>query len=338
MKTWDCRCGSQIFFENTQCVNCGRVLGYEPLGDQMQALEMSYDDQLVALSGESYRSCANQQLYGICNWLIPSNSPDSYCLSCRLNVTIPALLEPSRREWWANMESAKRRLIYSLLRLGLPVTARSEDPRGLSFAFLEDRRSNPNVEEEYIPTGHADGLITVNLAEADSVQRELVRLALGESYRTLLGHFRHESGHYYFDQLLRGNEQLESFRALFGDETADYGEALKNYYAGGRRTQWSDQYLSAYATSHPLEDWAECWAHYLHMVDTLETATAYGLVSGTHPYLAVDQWIPEWNALTVALNGLNRSMGLQDAYPFVIGQGAIEKLRFVQGVIGSASC
>jgi hypothetical protein len=91
----------------------------------------------------------------------------------------------------------------------------------------------------------------------------------------LLGHFRHEVGHYFWDRLVATDpHQLEEFRVLFGDDRQDYGEALKRHYDEGAPANWQDTYISMYATMHPWEDFAETWAHYLHIVDTLETAGA----------------------------------------------------------------
>lgn len=334
MKTFRCDCGNQVFFENTHCVACGRLLGYDAALGVMRALTSAAGNRLGAADGTLYRLCGNGRDYQVCNWLVPAAAPADLCLACSLNHMIPVVAEPARRAWWASMESAKRRLLFTLLRLGLPVRNRVEDPlNGLAFAFIEDRRSNPLVEEEHVATGHSGGLITVNLAEADDVQREFRRIEMGESYRTLLGHLRHESGHYYFELLLRGNARLTEFRELFGDESRDYSEALSAYYANAPQKGWSDNFISAYAQSHPLEDWAESWAHYLHMVDTLETASQFGFASADHLYRDVYEWMPDWESLTVALNALNRSMGLRDAYPFVTGTGALRKLHFVHQVI-----
>ena len=334
MKTFRCDCGNQVFFENTHCVACGRLLGYDAALGVMRALTSAAGNQLGASDGTLYRLCGNGRDYQVCNWLVAAAAPADLCLACSLNHMIPVVAEPARRAWWASMESAKRRLLFTLLRLGLPVRNRLEDPlSGLAFAFIEDRRSNPLVEEEHVATGHRGGLITVNLAEADDVQREFRRIEMGESYRTLLGHLRHESGHYYFELLLRGSARLTEFRELFGDEGRDYSEALSAYYASPPQQGWSGNFISAYAQSHPLEDWAESWAHYLHMVDTLETASQFGFASADHLYRDVYEWMPDWESLTVALNALNRSMGLRDAYPFVAGTGALRKLHFVHQVI-----
>jgi hypothetical protein len=280
--------------------------------------------------------------HDVCNWAIPVERDSPFCLSCALNDVIPNLDEPNAKQAWVRLETAKRRLLYGLLSLGLP----PEDERGLAFS-LKCSSATENVF-----TGHSEGLITINTAEADDPFREKMRSEMGEPYRTLLGHFRHEIGHYYWDRLIGGRRCLELFRDLFGDETADYAEAQTRHYQNGPPADWIDRFVSAYASMHPWEDWAETFAHYLHIVDTLETARAFGLAltpkaeSGaplpevTTRRLQFDDFddlIAAWFPLTMALNSLNRSMGLSDLYPFVLSRPAIAKLGFVHTVVESAS-
>jgi hypothetical protein len=212
------------------------------------------------------------------------------------------------------------------------------------FSFMEDG-PDPNSK---VLTGHNDRNITINLAEADDPFREKLRQQLGEGYRTLLGHFRHEIGHYYWDRLIADSDWLPRCRELFGDETADYGEALKKHYAEGASRDWPERFISAYATMHPWEDWAETWAHYLHMVDTLGTARSYGLALRPTPVGAepakplrtpaiaatdFEDLSRSWVELTLALNSLNRSMGIIDPYPFVLAPAIFEKLSLVHEVV-----
>jgi len=342
MRDFQCACGQSLHFENTVCNACQRLLGYDPFRAELLALEPvspESDDASGqwrdASEGNLYRRCSNDTDFNVCNWLV-LNAEDSFCLACSLNDTVPKVgasyRASQRRKWWGRMEAAKRRLIYTLLALGLPVASKANDEAGLAFSFLEDQRSNPNVEEEQVFTGHLEGLITVNLAEADGVSREQARQSLGESYRTLLGHFRHESGHYYFDKVINTPAAIEQFRALFGDERADYEEAMKQHYEGNSSEADHDK-VSAYAQMHPHEDWAECWAHYLHMVDCLETAWQVGLIQEklVAPNLEpdIEACLNRWDSVSVAMNALNRSMGLQDAYPFVLSETTLNKLRFV---------
>lgn len=331
MKNFRCCCGQTLFFENTRCLNCDRKVGFDPLQMEMRAIPAGEDAANPAL-----RLCQNSADYNVCNWLV-SDPEDSYCLSCKLNHTIPDLMVPERRRWWKSMEHAKRRLIYSLLGLGLPVQGKDTGSGGLAFKFIEDQRTNPGVLEEHVNTGHDNGMITINIAEADHVRREITRQYTGELYRTLLGHFRHESGHYYFEQLVRNTSAIDRFRELFGDERQDYGAALKNYYANKGTMVRDPDMISHYAQSHPLEDWAEVWAHYLHMVDTLETAGEYNMHQGSTHFDNIDDLMLKWSELTIMLNALNRSMGLEDAYPFTLSEQTMTKLRFVHDLIYPSS-
>jgi hypothetical protein len=282
----------------------------------------------------------------VCNWGLPADDPHALCESCRLTRVIPDLGVPGNKEAWYKLEVAKRRLVYTLLKLGCPVRNQTDDPeRGLAFEFLAD---TPDPNDAPVLTGHANGVITLNIAEADDAERERRRIQLHEPYRTLLGHFRHESGHYYWDRLIAGTPQLDPFRGRFGDERADYAAALKAHYDNGPPTDWRDRFVSAYAAAHPWEDWAETWAHYLHMIDTLETAADCGLslrpsrkdeptlkavVPPDSPRASFDRLIDAWFPLTYALNNLNRGLGLPDGYPFVLSAPAVDKLRFVHEVV-----
>jgi len=342
VRDFSCACGQTLYFENTICNACERRLGYDPFLAELLTLEPEKEDEESpeglwrdVANGKLYHRCSNDQEFQVCNWLVESPE-EGFCLACSLNDTVPEVdsgyREAQRRKWWGRMESSKRRLLYSLLSLGLPVQNKAENEAGLAFSFLEDQRSNPHVDEKHVLTGHLEGLITVNLAEADGVNREQTRQNLGESYRTLLGHFRHESGHYYFDKLMNTPEALNEFRELFGDEREDYEEALERHYARDPNDADSDK-VSAYAQMHPHEDWAECWAHYLHMTDCLETAAQVGLlqVALIKPKQEpdIELCIQNWDHISVAINALNRSMGLQDAYPFVLSETTLKKLRFV---------
>lgn len=332
MKAFFCTCGQRIFFDNRVCTVCGRTLGFDPGQLELIALEIE-EDEVYSADSARFRRCANDVYHNACNWLIEEFDLNDYCLACRLNELIPDIGDPRRKGFWLELEAAKRRLLYTLLQLGLAVVSKNVDPVfGLSFAFIEDRRSNPDAAHEFILTGHQDGLITINLAEADPALREAARAQLGERYRTPLGHLRHESGHYYWPQLV-SETNLAEFRQLFGDESRGYEAALKDYYAREKSSGWQQEYISAYAQAHPLEDWAESWAHYLHMVDTLETAQAFGILPVSVSLGDLDDWLPKWIEVSVVLNELNRSMGLADAYPFVLTPAVITKLRFVHRMI-----
>jgi hypothetical protein len=347
MKIFECQnCLQPLYFENTRCENCGLSLGYLPGRETVTALK-PYGEVWRALADRrgTYRYCANA-IHNVCNWLVSTDSPEEFCAACRHNRIIPDLSEPGHLEHWRLIEIAKHRLIYTLLRLRLAAKTRAEDPGGLTFDFLADVAA-PSPDVSSVMTGHADGVITINLAEADDAERERRRREMQEPYRTLLGHFRHEIAHYYWDRLVAGSAaKLDDFRQIFGDERADYGEALQRYYASGAPADWAWHFVTAYATAHPWEDFAETWAHYFHMVDTLETAGSFGLAvvpkaskglatridfdaHGVDMTRLIDAWIP----LTFAANSMNRSMGLPDLYPFVLSARAIAKLTFVHSCI-----
>jgi hypothetical protein len=362
VKIFHCdHCQNLVFFENIQCVNCGHALGFLPDSQDMGSLDPigggRWASPLPSARGRAYRLCANYDRENICNWAVPEDDPNPLCSSCRLTKVIPDLTVPGNKEAWYRMESAKRRLICGLLTLALPLEGKTgrigsvDGPglrtpeNGVEFEFLADPAA-PGAGP--VLTGHNQGVITLNLAEADDSERERRRTQLHEPYRTLLGHFRHEIGHYYWDRLVAEGD-LEGFRRLFGDERADYAEALKRHYSEGAPGDWQNRFVSTYASAHPWEDWAETWAHFLHMADSLETAAGCGLSLKPHradePVMrtaptpsagSFDKMAEAWFPLTYVLNNLNRGMGLPDAYPFVLSPPALEKLRFVHGVIEAA--
>jgi hypothetical protein len=359
VKTFHCTaCQALIFFENTKCLACGRSLAYFPDRAEMLAFEPADEGLWHSVRGDvvesyTYKLCANYRDHGACNWATRSDDPESMCRSCLLTHTIPNLELAGCKEAWVKLESAKRRLVYALLSLNLPLQSkRQAASSGLEFRFLSDSVS-ANGDRSRILTGHDNGLITINVAETDDVYRETQRLRHGEPYRTLLGHFRHETGHYYWDLLIADSERLDDYRRLFGDERADYQLALKKHYEAGPPPNWADNFISAYASTHPWEDWAESWAHVMHMVDALETAHFVGLsvkpARGDEPELSVppvptrahvgefDHLIEEWATLTYVLNNLTRGLGLADAYPFVLSAPIVDKLRFVCQTIASVS-
>lgn len=356
MKLFQCQCCGQVLhFENTACLRCGRTVGYLPEQDRMVAVEHQGADWRV-LPGQdpvheqfSWRFCQNWEL-SACNWMVPvmPNVPpvSDYCPACQHNRTVPDLSDPDHHARWQRIEAAKRRLIYTLRHLGLPVPVAGDGhPEPLIFDFLAD---DPGSVQRVL-TGHADGVVTISLVEADDSEREHMREQMGEAYRTLLGHFRHEVGHYYWDILVRDGGALGAFRAMFGNEMLDYAASLDRHYNQGPPQGWEASFISPYASMHPWEDWAETWAHYLHMVDTLETAAALGMRINPdidddgelsadidfNPYRlrSVRRLIAAWTPLTVALNVLNRSMGQADSYPFSLPQAVQDKLGFVHDLV-----
>jgi hypothetical protein len=346
------KCDRVLFFENTVCTSCGQYVGYSVEAGALVAVptdpEQASKPFLAPAPGARsmrYRKCKNFTELDACNWLVSASEEQVYCRSCRLTEVIPDLGDPKNVAALIEIERAKRRLLYTLFALKLPVVSKKEDAAGgLRFEFLRGTDAIP------VMTGHDEGVITLNVAEAEVAFRENMREKMGEGYRTVLGHLRHEIGHYYWNRLIRGTPALAEFRARFGDEEESYRAALERHYDEGPPADWSERFISAYATMHPWEDWAETWAHYLHMVDTLETAKNHGLslkplgkrhgrrsdatvATDALAFRDYDSLSRAWHALTIALNDLNRSMGLEDVYPFVLSPAVHDKLRFVHDLI-----
>lgn len=351
-----CQCDRPIYFRNSLCLGCQTPLGFVPELGQLRALEPGAEPDTWKMFGQKtptpqWRHCENFESAAGCNWLVSAEDAEPLCISCRLNRTIPDLDDPDNCRWWQLIENAKRRLVAQLLDLGLPVKSKvQEDPEhGVMFDFLRSPPEGPRVL-----TGHAEGLITLNVEEADDSIREKTRFEMREPYRTLLGHFRHEIGHYYWDLLIANTPWHEKFRELFGDESEDYGVALQRNYEQGPPADWADRHISSYASVHPWEDWAESWAHYLHVVDSLDTALGFGLrgedvEASIEPYTINDLYDPaapdakrvvlllnSFVQLTTVLNELARSMGQQDFYPFVMSRPVLKKLHFIQMVVKEA--
>lgn len=366
-RAYQCQCGRPIFLGNSECLACHTPLGYvvESLGVVPLAPAAFPDAEAASYTvfgdtnGKAYRRCANLMTAASCNWMVPAprqgddasfntnGLATGYCLSCSVTRTIPDLSVETNGVLWRKLEQSKRRVISQLLALGLPVVSRHADPvHGLAFDFLSNMPGAPHVL-----TGHEEGVITLNAEEAEDAVRERIRAEMREPYRTLVGHFRHEIGHYYWDLLVHPTHWLEDYRSLFGDERADYSTALKTHYEQGPVADWRNRYVTSYASSHAWEDWAETWAHYLHMADTADTAMSFG-VDATRAELAsdlfepADLWQPDhpdamkfldflngWVRLTNVLNELSRSMGQPDYYPFVLPRATVGKLQFIHQVI-----
>jgi hypothetical protein len=363
-RAFRCRCGRPVFFRNDTCLACGTPLGYDPDLVLLRPLAPTRDPAVwralrvrgTAAPLVAYRRCANAGTASGCNWLLRDDGDaraHALCRSCRLDRTLPDPADADNARLWLSFENAKRALVSQLIALRLPLASRvSEDPAaGVAFDLLRSAPGGPPVV-----TGHANGIVTIDLAEGDDAHRERVRHAMGEPYRTLLGHLRHEIGHYYWQRLVPGTAWEAPFRDLFGDERADYAAALRRHYEAGAPADWQDRHVSAYASAHPWEDWAETWAHYLHMVDALDTARSFGLVAHHdeiryEPFtaaalheatagpdeLAFLELVNAWIELTGALNEVTRSMGEPDFYPFVLSAPAVRKLHFVHKVVGLAA-
>lgn len=350
MQVFNCdQCGHLVFFDSVQCLHCGATLAFLPQSLEIAAMEslgqglwQRLGRAATAVGGARYRFCSNRIDYQACNFTVDATDGHTLCVSCRQTRWLPDLSDPANLRRWLQIEAAKRLLYYNLARLGLQPQPGGRAP---SYHLLEDIEGQPRVM-----TGHADGTITLNVAEADDEERVRRRVSLNEPYRTLIGHLRHECGHFFWDLLVRDTPKLEHFRILFGDEREDYGEALERYYAKeDKASGWQDSFISSYAQSHPWEDWAETWAHYLHMMDLLETAASYHthvtVPDPAQPHgqrvqnpfgsdrpdfnTMLEQWVP----LTLLLNSLNRSLGHQDAYPFALSAGARCKLLWVHELL-----
>lgn len=326
MKQFTCGCGLRVFFDDYHCTACGATLGFAPARGEMLARPPQEAD-FVAADGSYWRACRTRDEHAACNWLVPADDAHHFCQSCRLNSVIPNLSTAYNLRLWRRVEQAKRRLIYSLLQFGLPLDAAEGRPP-LRFEFLEDQRSNPDVAESLVMTGHRAGIITINLLEADDVARHAEREQMSERYRTLLGHFRHESGHYYEDLLVPAGPARDEYRQLFGDEREIYSRALDRYHEEGPAPDWGTRFVSPYASSHPMEDWAESWSHYLHIRDGLETARATRFVAEP-PSADWDQEVSLWISVSVRLNELARGLGVDDPYPFVLNGPVRDKLAFI---------
>jgi hypothetical protein len=352
-RSYHCHRGHAVFFENNSCPTCKAALGYEPILSKVVSIEPIAGTEGWRLSQNEqgaraeYRCCANRDTPAACNWLVSDldklELTEGLCIACRLNRTIPDLSVPENGVLWGRIEVAKRRLVSLLLALEIPVKSKAEDPeRGLEFDFLRSPAEGPRVL-----TGHANGLITLNIEEAQASTRERIRENLNEQYRTVLGHLRHEIGHYYWDRLIADTPWIHEFRRLFGDERADYGQALKRHYAAGPPANWATRFVSSYASSHPWEDWAETWSHVLHMADTLATAMSFGLdprlldvAIEAFPRESLYQpdepeagrflnFFNAWIRLTAVMNEMSRGMGLPDFYPFTVPQPVVAKLHFI---------
>jgi hypothetical protein len=336
MRDFNCpNCGQRLAFENSTCLNCGSALGFSLEHTALMVIAKEGSSEHAGfVDAAEYQLCANLQV-AECNWLVPVNNPRLLCASCVLTTERPNDDDTAGLAEFAEAEAAKRRLIVELHELKLPIVGRDQDPDyGLAFRLLSSKH-------EKVLTGHENGVITLDLAEGDDVHREQLRVEMDEPYRTLLGHFRHEIGHYYFYRLISpSTDSLARFNELFGDPDADYQEALDRHYNEGTPDGWQESFVSSYATMHPAEDWAETFAHYLHIRDTLDTSAWCGIAPASATFdrpplgpsafpTILEMWLP----LSWSLNMVNRSMGRDDLYPFVLPPAVMDKMHFIHTVI-----
>jgi len=375
MKTFNCTCKDHqiLFFESSSCIACHRTVGIDGNFEKVEPYNFNKETSFYFKDAEPevrYLKCDNNTEYKVCNGMVnmetfepdEENQDEILCFACRFNETVPDLTVVEHIPLWKKMETAKRRALYTLKELCLPLHNTHEDPEnGLSFDFTTDRNVKDHFatkleDSEAVFTGHDCGHITINLAEANEVARSQTKLAMGEQYRTLLGHFRHELGHYYFNILISGFPKKHALcKQYFGDDELSYQDALDRHYKEGSPKDWSKKFISEYATMHPYEDWAETWAHYMHIMDTLETAKNFSITGSTSANkeeteevedlnLPQDEYffsaqtsitsiIDTWIDFSVILNSLNRSMGMNDAYPFVLTEPVRTKLSFIHHAI-----
>lgn len=349
MRTWNCNCGAVIFFDNTRCLACSCELGFCPACGNLSSLVPAEAGGWTcgnAACGAALVKCANYAEHDVCNRCIASNSANegTLCDCCKFNATIPDLTVAGNLQKWYRLETAKRRLFYDLNLLKLPYEStttgevESAEPE-LSFDFKADVIPKLNYwrsvgKSEKVYTGHANGRITINIREADDVAREKLRVELGEAHRTLIGHFRHEIGHFFWDRLVKNRDEADCV-AVFGDHNAPtYAEALDAYYQDGPPADWAQNFISAYATMHPWEDFAETWAAYLDMISALDTAQHHHFGAPFDPAQAdLDVMVVRYQELGIALNEINRTMGLLDLVPEVFVAPVVAKLRYIHALI-----
>jgi hypothetical protein len=329
-------CQSFAFLDALVCSACGTELGYR--FDTLSFLAVHPEGTIV--DDDTWRTCSNRS-WG-CNWLVADREESGRCFSCRLNRTMPPRDDTIAWEKIRDTGIAKRRLLVQLAEFDLSITPWYEKEGGLGFDLLSSHSG------KRVSIGHANGIITLDLAETLDAYREQLRVRLGEPYRTMLGHLRHEIAHYY-QWILLSDEQWDRCRALFGDERASYQDAIARHYKEGAPEDWAVSFISEYATMHPWEDFAETFAHYLHISGTLSTAAAAGVIlsadrvpgivdhdivpEGDYRALGLDRMLEDWRWLSLMFNRVNRAMGQRDLYPFVLTAPVIEKMRFVHELI-----
>ncbi|HQU41967.1 MAG TPA: putative zinc-binding metallopeptidase [Pirellulales bacterium] len=343
MRTYSCTCGNRLFFENNRCLNCGLELAFCPQCRRLSPIRLDPDGLYRCCHDDCQAQvvkCDNYRRHQVCNRAVlwsGAASRQHLCDCCCYNEMIPDLSVPGNRGRWYRLEAAKRRLIYGLDLLGLPRDAADGPPR-LTFQFLADTEDprRPGAAQQAV-TGHCQGRITINIREADDDERERLRVQFGEAHRTLIGHFRHEIGHYYWERLVRGRVEGE-FKAAFGDhEQPGYGEALERYYQFGAPADWAERCLSAYAAMHPWEDFAETFGAYLDMVCLLDSARNQGLPGSGATQPSLDTMLLDYHQIGIAMNEMNRSVGLVDLVPEVFVAPIVSKLRFVHQLVCKTS-
>jgi hypothetical protein len=333
MRIFQCdRCDQIVPFSAHRCPTCDAALGYVTEHRSIRVLVPTAEPAVFETESCDLPlwRCLNSA-WG-CNWMLPAASDTPWCRSCRLTRGRPDEAHPDAIEAWMTAEAAKRRLVHQLDELALPIEIRSAtSPDGLAFDLV------------YLPgeggiTGHLDGVVTLDLAEADDRHRDDLRRRLGEPFRTVIGHLRHEIGHHYWGRLVGQANNIDHFRRLFGDEREDYREAVERHYSGGDGAWDRTRFVTAYAASHPLEDWAETFAHYLHILDATDTAIAHELIppdstglndANEIARLEIDDILDAWRPINTAVNAIAETLGAPAVYPFEPIGAVVDKLAFV---------
>lgn len=330
-----------MYLDTLVCPTCETQVGFDLVGQRFLAITGGKATTDGADGPIVFYPCSQREWS--CNWLVRDNAPAGQCFSCRLTRKRPAASDTIALEKLAKTEESKRRLVLQLCELGLPISPWNSTRYGLGFDLLSSRSG-----AEHVTIGHSAGIITIDLAESLDDVREALRVRLGEPYRTMLGHLRHEVGHYFQNVLITDDATWAHCRELFGDEQKSYKRAIKRHYTFGAPANWQESFISEYATMHPWEDFAETFAHYLHIVGTLQTAASIGirLEAGVSNLRDIDV-VPEdsyrdqsigrilgdWEWMSQAFNRINRSMGLGDLYPFTISAPVRRKLSFMHDLI-----
>lgn len=325
MRTFLCSCGNELFFQSVTCLNCNRDTGMCATCQQVVPMEVQNDGRILCGNehcGVEVRRCDNGVEHHFCNRLAPAgeDSKKGLCDFCVTTRVIPDLDVAGNIDRWKDLEIAKQRVLYMLDVIGLPFRQRSRfGMPALTFQFKADGVLP-------VATGHAGGCITINIKEADSVQREITRKRFNEPQRTLVGHFRHELGHYYWERLIKPRA-IESFRRRFGNERLNYKAAIGQYYKNGPRPDWSKHFVSAYASMHPWEDFAESFGTWLDMFSVVDTACHFSIIQ--HDGMNFEAMLETYLRVGVIANEFNRDMGLPDLVPEVFNTVVLEKLKFI---------
>src|SRR5215207_378700 len=323
------RCGHRLAFSAQRCDVCSSEIGYVPQLRGLRSLTPPDGAGVYDAEGDRLWRCLNAA-WG-CNWMLSAGSDTEWCRSCRLTRGRPDLARVDAVAAWVAAEAAKRQLVHQLDKLELPIVARSADaPDGLAFDLVD-------VPGHAVVTGHLDGVVTLDLAETDDRYRDDLRRTLCEPFRTVIGHLRHEVAHYYWPRLVGQTNEVGGFRRLFGDERDDYRQAMDRYYAGGAPAWSADQHITPYAASHPFEDWAETFAHYLHIIYAAETAIAHRFMPDGAD-VTIEQLVemPDfagavatWRQISAAVNDISESLGNAAVYPLDPVGVVVDKLNFV---------